>query len=49
MAVSSDVLIAVALCLLLAGDRSEFDDMKSPPNTLDTLVVYAINRCILTW
>jgi len=44
-AVLSDILIAVTLCLLLHNNRSEFRDTNS---LIDRLVVFAINRCILT-
>jgi len=43
--VLSDVLIAGALCVLLHGNRTSFHNT----NTLVTkLIVYAINRCLLT-
>lgn len=45
IASTSDVLIAVALCILLASDRSDFDDTHGPMNTV---LVYGINRCVLT-
>ncbi|RDB25971.1 hypothetical protein Hypma_006515 [Hypsizygus marmoreus] len=44
-AILSDLLIAGALCLLLASNRSEFEDTN---NIINSLIVYAINRCILT-
>ncbi|KAJ7580897.1 hypothetical protein C8J56DRAFT_961076 [Mycena floridula] len=43
--VVSDILISVALCILLYGSRSGI----SATNTLiSTLILYAINRCLLT-
>ena len=45
LAILSDILIAAALCLLLANNRSEFDDTNTVVNRL---IVYAINRCVLT-
>ena len=45
LAILSDILIAAALCLLLASNRSEFDDTNTVVNRL---IVYAINRCVLT-
>ncbi|PPQ65279.1 hypothetical protein CVT26_000239 [Gymnopilus dilepis] len=43
--VLSDILIAVALCILLYNNRSEFSDTNS---IINKLIVYTINRCILT-
>jgi len=45
MAILSDILIATALCFLLASNRSEFEDTNT---IINKLIVYAINRCILT-
>lgn len=45
MAILSDIMIAVTLCLLLASNRSEFQDTNS---IINHLIIYAINRCILT-
>ncbi|KAF9468118.1 hypothetical protein BDZ94DRAFT_843638 [Collybia nuda] len=44
-AILSDIMIAVTLCLLLASNRSEFQDTN---NIINRLIIYAINRCILT-
>ncbi|KAF8149844.1 hypothetical protein B0H34DRAFT_163708 [Crassisporium funariophilum] len=44
-AILSDIFIAVALCLLLGNNRSDFDDTNS---VIDRLIIFAINRCILT-
>lgn len=44
-AVLSDIFIAVALCILLYGKRSPFFQTNV---LVDTLIVYAINRCLLT-
>lgn len=44
-AILSDVFIALALCLLLDSNRSEFQDTN---NVINKLIVYAVNRCILT-
>ncbi|KDR76332.1 hypothetical protein GALMADRAFT_247721 [Galerina marginata CBS 339.88] len=41
----SDILIAVALCILLHSNRSEFGDTNT---IINKLILYAINRCILT-
>ena len=43
--VLSDIIIAIALCVLLGSNRSEFDDTN---NVINKLMVFAINRCILT-
>lgn len=64
-AILSDILIAVALCVLLGSNRSEFEEFVfTPPSRVETensyacesstnnlinrLIVFAINRCILT-
>ncbi|KAF9048724.1 hypothetical protein BJ165DRAFT_1462135 [Panaeolus papilionaceus] len=44
-AIISDILIAVALCVLLGSKRVGFDDTNS---IIDRLMIFAINRCILT-
>jgi len=44
-AVISDILIAVALCVLLGSNRSAFQDTN---NIINKLIIFAINRCILT-
>ncbi|PPQ66561.1 hypothetical protein CVT24_007126 [Panaeolus cyanescens] len=44
-AIISDILIAVALCVLLGSKRIGFDDTNS---IIDRLIIFAINRCILT-
>ncbi|KAG1750548.1 uncharacterized protein EDB91DRAFT_1244132 [Suillus paluster] len=44
-AVLSDVFIAAALCVLLHGNRSPLVETNALVNTL---IVYAINRCLLT-
>jgi len=44
-AILSDILIAVALCVLLDGNRSSFEDTNS---VINRLIIFAINRCILT-
>ncbi|KAF8992835.1 hypothetical protein BDQ17DRAFT_187197 [Cyathus striatus] len=43
--VLSDVFIALALCILLHSNRSDFEDTNS---LINKLIVYAINRCLLT-
>lgn len=45
LAILSDILIAIALCLLLDSNRSDFEDTNL---LINKLIVYAINRCILT-
>ncbi|TFK40317.1 hypothetical protein BDQ12DRAFT_680734 [Crucibulum laeve] len=44
-AILSDVFIALALCILLHSNRSDFSDTN---NLINKLIVYAINRCLLT-
>ncbi|OAX37471.1 hypothetical protein K503DRAFT_771470 [Rhizopogon vinicolor AM-OR11-026] len=44
-AVLSDVCITIALCVLLHGNRSPIIETNALVNTL---IVYAINRCLLT-
>ncbi|KDR78087.1 hypothetical protein GALMADRAFT_1301078 [Galerina marginata CBS 339.88] len=44
-AVLSDILIAGALCYLLHGSRTGF---KRTDTIVTTLIIYAINRCLLT-
>lgn len=44
-AVLSDIFIAVALCVLLWRNRSAFKDTNE---IINGLIVFAINRCILT-
>ncbi|KIY43862.1 hypothetical protein FISHEDRAFT_77786 [Fistulina hepatica ATCC 64428] len=44
-AILSDIVIAAALCWLLRNNRSDFSDTNY---IIDRLIVYAINRCILT-
>lgn len=44
-AVLSDVAIAASLCVLLNGQKTTFKRTKALVNTL---IVYAINRCLLT-
>lgn len=44
-AVLSDVLIAGSLCVLLHGNRSPIIETNALVNTL---IIYAINRCLLT-
>jgi len=44
-AVLSDIVIAIALCVLLESNRSSFEDTN---NLINKLIVFAINRCILT-
>jgi len=41
----SDILIAIALCVLLHNNRSDFGDTNS---IINKLIIYAIHRCILT-
>ncbi|KJA15314.1 hypothetical protein HYPSUDRAFT_72104 [Hypholoma sublateritium FD-334 SS-4] len=43
--VISDILIAAALCVLLASNRSSFADTNS---VINKLIIFAVNRCILT-
>ena len=43
--VLSDIIIAIALCVLLGSNRSSFDDTN---NIINKLIIFAINRCILT-
>ncbi|EDR08733.1 uncharacterized protein LACBIDRAFT_297260 [Laccaria bicolor S238N-H82] len=45
LAILSDILIAMALCLLLDSNRSDFEDTNQ---LINRLIVFAINRCILT-
>jgi hypothetical protein len=44
-AVLSDVFIAASLCILLHGNRSPVIETNTLVNTL---IIYAINRCLLT-
>ncbi|KAG1751871.1 hypothetical protein EDB19DRAFT_1674288 [Suillus lakei] len=44
-AVLSDIFIAASLCILLHGNRSPIVETNALVNTL---IVYAINRCLLT-
>ncbi|KAF8963314.1 hypothetical protein BDZ97DRAFT_1919975 [Flammula alnicola] len=44
-AVLSDVMIAGALCYLLSGSRTGF---RQTDTLVSTLIIYAINRCLLT-
>ncbi|KAF5378576.1 hypothetical protein D9615_007127 [Tricholomella constricta] len=44
-AVLSDIFIAAALCILLHGSRTGF---RRTNTLVNTLMVYAINRCVLT-
>ncbi|PFH48780.1 hypothetical protein AMATHDRAFT_64599 [Amanita thiersii Skay4041] len=44
-AVLSDIFVAVALCILLHGSRT---GMRSTNALISTLIIYAINRCLLT-
>ncbi|KAF5335009.1 hypothetical protein D9611_009922 [Ephemerocybe angulata] len=44
-AVLADVLIAGSLCVLLHGSRTGF---RSTDTIVTTLIVYAVNRCLLT-
>ncbi|KAG2112700.1 uncharacterized protein F5147DRAFT_684131 [Suillus discolor] len=44
-AVLSDVFIAVSLCILLHGNRGSYVETHA---LVHTLMVYAINRCLLT-
>ncbi|KAJ7661969.1 hypothetical protein DFH06DRAFT_1471616 [Mycena polygramma] len=43
--VGADVIIAASLCWVLQGNRSEFRRTNS---IINTLMIYAINRCLLT-
>ncbi|EKM76842.1 hypothetical protein AGABI1DRAFT_130862 [Agaricus bisporus var. burnettii JB137-S8] len=45
LAVLSDIFIAGALCILLWGSKTGF---KSTNNLISKLIIYAINRCLLT-
>jgi len=45
LAVLSDVLITLALCVLLYNSRTGF---RSTNSMLNLIIVYAINRCLLT-
>jgi len=45
LAVLSDILITVALCVLLHNSRTGF---RSTNSMLNLIIVYAINRCLLT-
>ncbi|KAJ3543896.1 hypothetical protein NMY22_g2973 [Coprinellus aureogranulatus] len=50
-AVLADVLIAGSLCILLHGSRTGFRrnvHMNSTDALVTTLIVYAVNRCLLT-
>lgn len=44
-AVLADVLIAASLCILLHGSRTGF---RSTDALVTTLIVYSVNRCLLT-
>ncbi|KAG5718053.1 hypothetical protein E4T56_gene14399, partial [Termitomyces sp. T112] len=44
-AILSDVFVATALCFLLASNHSEFEETNL---IIHRLIVFAINRCILT-
>lgn len=44
-AILSDIVIALALCILLHSNKSEFEDTN---HIINKLIVYAINRCLLT-
>ncbi|KAJ8072538.1 hypothetical protein PM082_016097 [Marasmius tenuissimus] len=44
-AVLSDIIVAAALVILLKRSQTEFEDTQS---LINKLIVYAINRCILT-
>ncbi|KAJ3573634.1 hypothetical protein NP233_g2302 [Leucocoprinus birnbaumii] len=44
-AILSDIVIALALCILLHNNKSEFEDTN---HIINKLIVYAINRCLLT-
>ncbi|KAH6893971.1 hypothetical protein BKA70DRAFT_796114 [Coprinopsis sp. MPI-PUGE-AT-0042] len=44
-AVLSDIMIAASLCVLLSGSRTGF---KGTNHLVTVLIIYAINRCILT-
>jgi hypothetical protein len=44
-AVSSDIAIAIALCILLHNSRTSFSRTNA---VISTLMMYAINRCLLT-
>ncbi|KAI6165850.1 hypothetical protein EDD17DRAFT_104222 [Pisolithus thermaeus] len=41
----AEVLITTSLCTLLRGSRSDMPRMK---HLLNTLIIYAVNRCLLT-
>ncbi|PFH52953.1 hypothetical protein AMATHDRAFT_55837 [Amanita thiersii Skay4041] len=45
LAIASDIFIALALCILLHGSRSDFVETN---NLINKLIVIAINRCVLT-
>ncbi|KAF9458310.1 hypothetical protein BDZ94DRAFT_1240102 [Collybia nuda] len=45
LAALSDILIAASLCVLLHGSRTGF---RSTNAIVTTLIIYAINRCLLT-
>ncbi|KAF8807037.1 hypothetical protein BYT27DRAFT_6617947 [Phlegmacium glaucopus] len=45
VAIVSDILIAATLCILLGRNRSAFEDTN---NIINGLIIFAINRCILT-
>ncbi|KAF9468446.1 hypothetical protein BDZ94DRAFT_786545 [Collybia nuda] len=45
LAVLSDIFIAAALCVLLHGSRTGF---RRTNTLVTTLIIYAINRCLLT-
>lgn len=44
-AILSDIIIAATLVVLLRRNRSEFEDTNS---LIKRLIVYAVNRCVLT-
>lgn len=44
-AIISDIIVAATLCVLLGSKRSAFEDTNS---TINTFIIFAVNRCILT-
>ncbi|KAL4268778.1 DUF6534 domain-containing protein [Pleurotus pulmonarius] len=44
-AILSDVLVAASLCYLLGSTKTDFDDTR---NILNKLIIWSINRCVLT-
>jgi len=44
-AIFSDIMIAATLCIILDHNRTGFENTNT---LINKLIIYAINRCILT-